>query len=218
MGKQKVDKSQYEPGPGETMSAAIAADQARKFAQNYQPLLIEARDRNIDKELLSHTRMRGNADAMQALTAPENLSMGLVADPEVNSAVSMGLSAQLGEADYARKGAHNDQQLGTMQAANGLSSTAQSGLAAAARLESAERLNQARRTQSERASRHSMAGNIAGAFLGQGIANMRSGPDAGFFSPMKKTGVDMSTGEYKYEKMGLGDRLKWGLGAGYGKS
>lgn len=210
----KPKAADYQPGEDQKALAAVAQAEFNHFKQNYGPLLQEMRDTNLVNKLGSAAEGRANADTMQALTDPNNLSIHSVGDVETESGIGSALQGQLAGAQANVKAAANEQDLGVLSAARGQAATAQSGLAQAARTETSNLLAEASRKQSERQTNLNAAVKLGSTLASSAGRNLTShggdsqlGLATKLFSPNAATrqGASSTPGSLK-------ERLSIGLG------
>lgn len=200
----KPKSADYQPGEDAKAAASVALAEYNRFKTKFDPLLREMRDRDVSDEVGSIVRGRANADAMQTLTDPENLSLQSLGNADIEGAVGEGLTGNLQQATEQVQTAENEQDLGVLSAARGQAATAQSGLSQAARLESNERLQEARRKQSSAQTLIDAGVKLGTAVLGSGIRNKMGGGD--FFTP------NASTVEGEFSAPSLEERFSIGIG------
>lgn len=206
--------SEYKPGKDQQALASVAMAEFNNFKQNYSPLLQKMRDTDLTKVLGSAAEGRANADTMQTLTDPDNLSLANVGNVEAESGIGSALQGQLAEAQANVKGAANEQDLGVLSAARGQAATAQSGLSRAARAETSNLLSEASRRQSVRNTNLNAAVKLGTSLASSGYRNYASHGDDSqlglarkLFSPNAATREGESRGPSSFK-----ERVAIGLG------
>lgn len=210
----KPKQADYQPGEDQKALASVAMAEFNNFKKNYGPLLQQMRDTNLENTVGSAARGRANADTMQALTAPENLSYQQLGDTDIEAGIGSALQGQLGEADRNVKAAGNEQQLGVLSSARGQAATAQAGLAQAARAETSNLLSEASRKQSERQTNLNAAiklGTTLASSAGRNYGSHGSDSQLGLATRLFSPNAATREGESK-RPGSLKERLSIGLG------
>ena len=177
---KKPKKSDYKASEAEKASASVAQAEYDYFKQKYDPLLQQMRDKSLTEDVQSGLRGRANADTMQALSGPNyRVANSTTAAGDMAQAVT----GQLGEANTVAKDVQNKMQTGVLSTARSQVSDAQMGMAQASRLSTSQALERARANQQVADAKMGAIGQVAGAFVGQGLENMGT------------SGVDPATGE-----------------------
>lgn len=200
----KPKAQDYKASEGEKASASVAMAEYQYFKQKYDPLLQQMRDQSLTADVQSGLRGRANADTMQALTSQPSYQQ-----TQSNTAagdMAQAYQGQLGVANVSAKDIQNKMQTNVLGTARGQAADAQTGMAQASRLATSEALTRAQANQQVAQAKMSAAGQLAGAFMMQGIENMGTrgekmagdgmGPPeevkGGFFSPVNNSGQKVS--------------------------
>ena len=144
-------------------------------------------------------RNRANAETMQALTSQPTLRGAT--DVGAAGALTQGMQSQLGQATARGKQIQNQMQTNVLGTARGQAADAQSGLAQAARMGRSDVLEKAANRQAVARAKYQAGEQLAGTFLGQGLANLgTSGTNAdgntvqgSFFTPVNAQGQRMTS-------------------------
>lgn len=200
----KPKAQDYKASEGEKASASVAMAEYQYFKQKYDPLLQQMRDKSLTEDVQSGLRGRANADTMQALTSQPSYQQ-----TQSNTAagdMAQAYQGQLGVANVTGKNIQNTMQTNVLGTARGQAADAQTGMAQASRLATSQALTRAQANQQVAQAKLSAAGQIAGAFIGQGLDNMSTtgqrmgaggmGPpetvQGGFLSPVNSQGAKVS--------------------------
>ena len=181
MGSKNPKKSDYQPSESDKAAASIALQRYNQFKTKYQPVLIKMRDKAMQNGTVSLARGRGNADAMQALTANMPTPQ-MTAAPDTGTEVASGLAGQLGRATKQGRAVDNELGSSVLAMANQQAGTATQGLSALARIETSDALAAAQRKQQESAAKWDAALSLGSAALSTGLRNKNSGGK--FFTPV----------------------------------
>ena len=192
----KPKKQNYQASEAEKTQASVAKAEKDYFDQTYAPLLREMRDTSMKEDLTGVSRGVASADTMQALTGDgPTLSGSRSVDEAADLASAAG--SQMIAANTVGLGAQRQEQVGVLGAARGQAGEAQSGLAAASRIQNTKDLQAAKAKQQIRMARANALGQLGTTFALQGMKN--KGTEGGsFFKP-----GDMEQGQ---------SRLDYGIG------
>ena len=192
----KPKASEYKASEAEKTQASVEKAEKDYFDQTYAPLLREMRDTSMKEDLTGVSRGVASADTMQTLTGAGPTLSG---SRSVDEAADLGIAAgsQMLAANVQGLGAQRDEQLGVLGAARGQAGEAQSGLAAASRIQNTRDLQFAKAKQQVRAARTNALAQLGTTFGLQGLKNKDGG--GSFFTP-------------KDVKEGKSSRLDYGIG------
>lgn len=192
----KPKKQNYQASEAEKTQASVAKAEKDYFDQTYAPLLREMRDTSMKEDLTGVSRGVASADTMQTLTgAGPTLSGSRSVDEAADLASAAG--SQMIAANTVGLGAQRQEQVGVLGAARGQAGEAQSGLAAASRIQNTKDLQAAKAKQQVRMARANAIGQLGTTFALQGMKNKAGGGD--FFTPSDV-------------KDGTSSRLDYGIG------
>ena len=159
----KPKKQDYQPTASEKASAAVAKAEYDYFKQNYEPLLLEMRDKAKNENFRDSLRGRASADVAQALTG--NLSLNQVTNVSALGDVAGAYSGQLQKADEAALDVKNTMSTGVLGTARKQAAEAQTGMAQASRLATSAALESAKANQQVAEAKFSAGVQIAGATM-----------------------------------------------------
>ena len=197
----------YKPTETEQTAAAIAKADADYFANTYDPLLVEMRDKTATEDVGSTLRGTANADTMQALTG--NLDLGVAQNMGAAADLATGAVGQMLAANVATKDAKIDQQTGVLGTARGQRADTGDALSQAARMASSTDLN---RIQNKQALRRARRGALmdtamaAGSQMGKNIADTSN-----LFIKQSANLSRNMDGDLGYKRYGLGKNNKFKL-------
>jgi len=210
----KPKQKDYEASAAEKTSASVAMAEHKYFKEKYDPLLQKMRDASLQDKATDTLRGRANADTMQQLTKPSAQRAIRGAD---GGDMAQAYQAQLGIANTSGKNIQNTAQTNVLGTARGQAADAQTGMAKASRLATSEALTRAKNKQAVSQAKMSAAGQVAGSFLAQGMANKATTGTAhaempagqmGPGAPVTKKGSFMSpVDEFGNKVSGFGNRL-----------
>jgi len=200
-------ESDYAPTQTEKTAASIAKADADYFANTYDPLLVEMRDKATSEDIGSTLRGTANADTMQALTG--NLDLGVAQNMGAAADLATGAVGQMLAANIATKDAKTTQQTDVLGTARGQQASTGDALAQAARMASSTDLNRIQNKQALRRSRRAALMDTAMAAGSQMAQN--KGTTNEFFT---KRSVNPSLGgasgnDIGYKQYGLFNKSKF---------
>ena len=205
----KPKKQDYKPSKADQANAAVAMAEYNKFKQMYDPLLQQMRDKSLTVEADAGARLRGraNADSMQALSGP---SVAAVRNVDTAGDMAKAVTGQYGIANRSAKQVANTMQTNVLGTARGQAADAQTGMAQASRLGTAEALSKAKAKQDVAQAKLNAAADIGSALIAQGGENYRQ--TGNVFKAGTDPVVDPNTGALTYQGSETPlDRLK-GIG------
>ena len=141
----KPKKQDYKPSAAEQASAAVAKAEYDYFKANYEPLLLEMRDKAKNEDFRSNVRGRAVVDVAQALTG--NLSLQQATNVTSLGDIAGAYTGQLQKADEAALDVKNTMSTGVLGTARKQAAEAQTGMAQASRLATSAALESARANQ-----------------------------------------------------------------------
>jgi len=159
----KPKKQDYKPSAAEQASAAVAKAEYDYFKQNYEPLLLEMRDKAKNENFRDSIRGRASADVAQALTG--DLSLQQTTNVSSLGDIAGAYSGQLQKADAAALDVKNTLSTGVLGTARKQAAEAQSGMAQASRLATSEALTKAKANQQVAESKFNAGVMLAGATI-----------------------------------------------------
>lgn len=159
----KPKKQDFKPSAAEQASAAVAKAEYDYFKQNYEPLLIEMRDKAKNEDFRSSIRGRAAADVAQALTS--DLSLQRATNVSLLGDTAGAYSGQLQKADEAALGVKNTLSTGVLGTARKQAAEAQTGMAQASRLATSDLLNKAKTNQQVAQAKFDAGVSLAGATI-----------------------------------------------------
>ena len=208
----KPKKQDYKPSAAEQASAAVAKAEYDYFEANYEPLLLEMRDKARNEDFRSNVRGRAATDVAQALTG--NLSLQQATNVTSLGDVAGAYSGQLQKADEAALDVKNTMSTGVLGTARKQAAEAQTGMAQASRLATSEALTKAKANQAVAEAKFSAGIQIAGATALGAWDKFGSKKSATSTSPFA-TSAPVDTGEFIPSLMTQEDYLQ--KHSGYGK-
>ena len=153
----------------EIAAGEVARSSYRRWKEKYSPLL-KAREEATQNDSVDKTLSgQANAKVMQTLTSKPTLDETQSVDPAGRLA-----AAQQGQQAAAHKvalGVKNAEGAAILGQGQGLAGTATQGLAMAAKLESARKLNEASNKQAEQQAAFNATTKVAATFAGQAYNN-----------------------------------------------
>ena len=163
----KPKKQDYEASAAEKASAAVAKAEYDYFKQNYEPLLLEMRDKAQHEDYRSPIRGRANADVAQALSSAYTGAAKAWSTTDVGTYEDMGKAwiGQLTSADAAALDVKNTMSTGVLGTARKQAAEAQTGMAQASRLETSSLLNKAKTNQQVAQAKFDAGVSLAGATI-----------------------------------------------------
>lgn len=172
------DKDDFKQSAAEAATASVALDRQRWFKGKYFPKLKEMMGLAKSDDPTQIARRTGNADAMQATTAP---SVQRALRGEGGGDIAQALQGQLGLATAEGTKLQNQMGSEVIGVAQGQSADNAAAMSRVANLATSEALTRATAKQAERDAMFSAAGQLAGATLMRGMENkrtkgMREGP------------------------------------------
>ena len=199
----KPKAQDYQASEAEKTQASVAKAEKDYFNQTYAPLLREMRDKASNEDLQSVSRGVAGADTMQALTGDgPTLSGSQSVDQAADVASAAG--AQMIAGNIQGLSAQRSQQTGVLGAARGQAGEAQSGLAAASRIQNTKDLQAAKAKQQVRMARTNALAQLGTTFAMQGLKNKNTkgpnGEEGSFFKPGDmgdKSRLDYGIGQMK---------------------
>ena len=144
MGGGSPKQSEYQPGETEKTQAAIAQADQRYFEQTYDPLLVEMRDKSRSDDAARLLRGGANADTMQTLTGDGTLNPNISTSFDETANIASGAVGNILSANVTAKNVKDKERLNVLGIARGQQADAGSALAQASRLESSQRLADAK--------------------------------------------------------------------------
>lgn len=194
----KPKASEYKASESEKTQASVAKAEKDYFNQTYAPLLREMRDSASSEDLTGVSRGVAGADTMQALTGEgPTLSGSQSVDQAADIASAAG--SQMIAANTVGLGAQRQEQIGVLGAARGQAGEAQSGLAAASRIQNTKDLQAAKAKQQVRMARTNALAQLGTTFALQGMKNKNT-EGGSFFKPGDmgdKSRLDYGIGQMK---------------------
>tara|TARA_B110001454_G_scaffold218590_1_gene247050 strand:- start:335 stop:1006 length:672 start_codon:yes stop_codon:yes gene_type:complete len=200
----KPKKDDYKATDSEVASSAVAQAEYTYFKQNYEPLLLEMRDKARNENFRDSIRGRASADVAQALTG--DLSLNQATNVSALGDIAGAYSGQLQKADEAALGVKNTMSTGVLGTARKQAAEAQTGMAQASRLATSQALTAARANQQVAQSKLDAGMQIAGAITlgaidkyGRNSQPAKTGAQKGMQSTsrhMEEKGMDMMMGGY----------------------
>jgi hypothetical protein len=172
----KPKKDDYKATDSEVASSAVAQAEYTYFKQNYEPLLLEMRDKARNENFRDPIRGRASADVAQALTG--DLSLNQATNVSALGDIAGAYSGQLQKADEAALGVKNTMSTGVLGTARKQAAEAQTGMAQASRLATSQALTAARANQQVAQSKLDAGMQIAGAITLGAIDKYGSKPKA----------------------------------------
>ena len=206
----KPKKEEYKASELEKTNAAVAAAEKAYFRKNYQPLLTQMRDESLreddQKRILKD---RAQADTMQALTG-QRPSLAATQAVDYQSDLASAALGQQMQASRAAKDISTTMQTGVLGTARGQAADAQSGLAAASRMRASRELAETQAKFAARQAKGAMFGQLAGAYIGQGIRNKKATNSWNKSFRVNPGEINPETGEVT--KTGVDKRSWWDWG------
>ena len=144
MGGGSPKQAEYQPGETEKTQAAIAQADQQYFEQTYDPLLVEMRDKSRSDDASRLLRGRAQADTMQTLTGPGTLNPNISTNFDQAANIASGAVGNILSANVTAKNVKDKERLNVLGIARGQAADAGSALAQASRLESSQRLADAK--------------------------------------------------------------------------
>jgi len=202
----KPKKKDYQPTAADRASASVAMAQYRYFKEKYDPLLQQMRDKAATGDGAKKTlRGRGNADTMQALTAP---SYQRAQNISTAGDMAQAYQGQLGVANRSAKDIENMMKTNVLKSARKQAATAQTGMAQAARLSTSDALARAKNNQDVAQAKLNAAAQIGTAGLAKGYDNYQSTGSVfsseGIARDANGNPIKLKDGTFKTENQTLG--------------
>jgi len=215
-GGSKPKASDYEAGPAEKASAAVAQYMGNKYLTQYAPLLIQMRDEGIfEQGVDALMRNRTNADSMQAATNPDNLNMGQLGVTDIENAPGAALAAGLASTNARMRSADNEQKLGVLSSANQGQLDNQANLSRLGQIERTERQSRILEKATVANAKYNAVKGIAMAGIGNLGRNFVASGGKSIMPHVAETNPD--TGETSYRKAkGIKEMATVGLGRLFG--
>jgi len=163
----KPKKQDYKPSAAEQASAAVAKAEYDYFKQNYEPLLLEMRDKAQNENFRDSIRGRASADVAQALSSAYTGAAKAWSVTDVGTYEDIGKAwiGQVTSADAAALDVKNTLSTGVLGTARKQAAEAQSGMAQASRLATSEALTKAKANQQVAESKFNAGVMLAGATI-----------------------------------------------------
>ena len=194
----KPKASEYKPSQAEVDQERIAKADAAYFAQTYDPLLLEMRDKAASERVAPTLRGRAQADTMQQLMGRPSLALVQGIDQSAN--IASGAASQMLSANVAAKDVKTQMQVGVLGVARGQAADAGDALAQASRLARSEGLAKASAKQQVRLARRQAVFDISKAGFGKMMQN--KGETDEFLRAKGEPTYDKNKG-WGYETSGL---------------
>tara|TARA_S200000501_G_scaffold216155_1_gene202841 strand:- start:18739 stop:19353 length:615 start_codon:yes stop_codon:yes gene_type:complete len=175
------DKQDYEPTEAEKASASVALANYKKFKRDYEPVLLDMRDKAAKGDPSQILRARGNADTMQALTQP---NYRMAQSPDYGANLSKAYQGQLGLANQAGKKIQNTMGSNVLGIARKQEADATTGMSKLSRLATSEALTKAKADQQVAQAKVNAGVQLGSAFAMQGLDNLDTGGT--FFTPNER--------------------------------
>ena len=173
---QKPNPADYEAGPSEKMSGAVAKASNDYYVTKLQPLIIKQIEEAADLNVASTVRGYRQADVQQALT--NQLDLSLTRDFRATANSTMAAVKSTVDANTQALDAKRTIQFGTLKAGSGTTSNSAGALATAARTEASTALQDAKSDLQVRQARAAMKFKGFQAGLKLATGNLASGSAA----------------------------------------
>lgn len=192
------DKQDYEPTEAEKASASVALANYQNFKRNYEPVLLDMRDKAAKGDPSQILRARAGADTMQALTKP---SYRAAQSPTYAPDLSKAYQGQMGVASTSGQKIKNTMGSNVLGVARKQEADATTGMSKLSRINTSEALNRAKNNERVAQAKVDAGAQLGTAIFVQGMENRGTG--GSFFTPKDKDGNDIKS---------LGDRWDnfWG--------
>ncbi len=168
-------KQDYQPTESDKALASQNLKDWKKFQNLYNPKLLELKEQAASGDVTRTLKGRANADTMQKISAPS-----YIAANKTNNAGLIGsaLSGQIGDAGVKGKKYQNDLETSILATRQGQAGVANQGLAALAKMDTNQRLEQLENKQKVDSARSAMTGQLA-------MAGLSAGNEANLFGDGK---------------------------------
>ena len=183
---QKPNPADYEAGPSEKMTGAVAKASNDYYVTKLQPLIIKQIEEAADLNVASTVRGYRQADVQQALT--DQLDLDLTRDFRTTANSTMAAVKSTVDANTQALDAKRKIQFDTLKAGSGLTTNSAGALATAARTEASTALQDAKSDLKVRMARADAKFKGFQALASFGTANYASGAAARDFEMQNVVG------------------------------